>query len=146
MADVIVRRLGPADIPDIYMLWGEAGLHVTPEGRDSAEHISREMEQESAIFLGAFLGGEMVGVVVATDDGRKGWVNRLAVRPKHRKGGLARVLMRACEDAFKELGLGLSCALIEDWNDPSLRLFEKEGYVLRKDVFYFRKSLGREDW
>jgi N-acetylglutamate synthase len=146
MGEVSVRKLGPADIATIRAVWSEAGLHVAPQGRDSEEHIAQEMAQGSAHFLGAFVDGEMAGVVLATHDGRKGWVNRLAVRPKNRQGGIAKALVSASEELFKGLGLGLSCALIEDWNDPSLKLFEKEGYVFRKDIFYYRKNLGKTDW
>jgi len=146
MTEATVRKLGRQDIPAILDLWNASGLHVRPEGRDSVEHIAHEMEQGSALFLGAFLGAEMAGVVLATHDGRKGWVNRLAVPPERRKRGIGRLLVRACEKEFEALGFGLSCALIEDWNDPSMALFEKEGYVLRKDIFYFRKSLGTTDW
>ncbi|MBU4189834.1 MAG: GNAT family N-acetyltransferase [Candidatus Thermoplasmatota archaeon] len=46
----------------------------------------------------------LIGVVVGSDDGRKGWINRLAVDLKHRKKGVARVLINAVEDALKKIG------------------------------------------
>jgi len=146
MQDVAVHRLEPIDVPAILQLWEAAELHVTPKGRDSMGHITQEMGQGTALFFGAFIEGEMIGVALATHDGRKGWINRLAVKPEHRKKGIAQELVRACEGAFKEIGLGLSCALIEDWNDPSMNLFEKEGYIQRKDIFYYRKKLTEIDW
>lgn len=146
MKDIAIHRLEPIDVPAILDLWQAAELHVTPKGRDSQEHIVQEMSQGSALFLGAFREGEMIGVALATHDGRKGWINRLAVKPEHRKKGIAQELVRASEEAFREIGLGLSCALVEDWNEPSMNLFEKEGYVPRKDIFYYRKKLTEIDW
>ena len=146
MTEVAIHRLEPIDVPAILELWEAAELHATPKGRDSLDHITKEMGQGSALFLGAFIEGHMIGVALATHDGRKGWINRLAVRPEHRKKGIAQELVHACETAFKEMGLGLSCALVEDWNEPSMSLFEKEGYVQRKDIFYYRKKLTSTDW
>lgn len=146
MSDLEIRRLDSEDVPEIHRVWSEAGLHVYPEGRDAFEHLAAEISAGTALFFGGFLDGAMAAVVLATHDGRKGWINRLAVLPEHRKKGHGQVLIHACEEAFRELGIGMSCALIEDWNDPSMALFQKEGYVFRKDIFYFRKTLGQEDW
>ena len=141
-----VRRLGAKDVAEIHRVWTGAGLHVYPKGRDAFEHLTGEIAAGTALLFGGFLDGTMVAVVLATHDGRKGWINRLAVLAEHRKRGYGQLLIRACETAFQEMGIGMSCALIEDWNDPSMALFQKEGYVLRRDILYFRKTLGQDDW
>lgn len=146
MSELAIRRLDSGDVPEIHRVWDASGLHVYPKGRDAYEHIAVEISAGTALFFGGFLEGAMVAVVLATHDGRKGWINRLAVLPGHRKQGYGQLLIHACESAFQELGIGMSCALIEDWNDPSMALFQKEGYVFRKDIYYFRKTLGQEDW
>ena len=33
---------------------------------------------------------------------------------------------------------------IEDWNELSLEFFQREGYVLHKDIFYLSKRGGPE--
>jgi len=46
-------------------------------------------------FFGLFQGEELVGSVLASHDERKGWLNRLAVAPNHRRRGPARRLIAA---------------------------------------------------
>jgi hypothetical protein len=60
-------------------LWQEAGIHYRPGGRESRSHLAKELEGGQAIFLVAVAEGKVVGVVLGTHDGRKGWINRLAV-------------------------------------------------------------------
>ena len=142
----IVQALGPQDIPAVHRLWTEADLPFHPEGRDSAERMEEELTTGSAFLLGAYVGGALVGVVLGTDDGRKGWINRLAVAPSFRRAGIGARLIAACEEAFERRGRGIVACLIEDWNGPSLALFQREGYVLRKDIHYLRKVRAGEAW
>lgn len=140
------RMVSAAEIPLVHALWDESGLPFRPEGRDTVERMSAELERGSAFLPGAFDGGELVGVIMGTSDGRKGWVNRLAVKSSWRGRGLARRLIALCEKELERSGLGIICCLIEDWNEASLKLFRSEGYDLRKDILYLRKTPGGEKW
>ena len=79
---------------------------------------------------------QLVAVVIATHDSRKGWINRLAVDPGYRRQGLAVHLIRLCETHFQHLGIDVWAALIEDWNEASMALFRKAGYLIHDDVIY----------
>lgn len=85
----------------------------------------------------------IVGVILGTHDGRKGWVNRLAVLPEYRRRGVARALVRELERRFRRMGIGVFCALVEDWNRVSLKAFRAMGYELHRDIFYFSKRRSR---
>lgn len=141
-----IRLVDESELDVVHALWREAGLTFRPDGRDSLEHLAREIQSGQAFLAGAYAGPVMAGVVLGTSDGRKGWVNRLAIQPDFRGRGLGRALMGFCERRFASKGLGLSCCLIEDWNEPSLRLFQSEGYNLHKNIFYLRKFLGNSNW
>lgn len=84
--------------------------------------------------------GSMVGLVIASSDGRKGWINRLAVLPEFRGRDIARNLISRAEDALRKTGIMITACLILDDNTPSIRLFESEGYSKWPDVLYFRKT------
>jgi len=141
-----IRLLELEELPQVRALWALAGLPFHPEGRDTLEALQAEARDGRTFYAGAFEGGRLVGVVLGTDEGRKGWINRLAVLPEVRRHGVAARLVAFCEAEFARRGRGLVCALVEDWNDPSLGLFQREGYALRKDILYLRKSLKGEDW
>jgi ribosomal protein S18 acetylase RimI-like enzyme len=84
----------------------------------------------------------LIGVILGTDDGRKGWINRLAVSPQHRQSGVAKELIKALENALKKRGRKIICTLIEDWNEASLDLFKRVGYIKHDDIFYLSKREG----
>lgn len=146
MDNLTIRLLGPEHINDVHGLWKAAGLPFHPAGRDSISRMTRELELDHVFLAGAFQGEALVAVVLGTEDGRKGWINRLAVRPSFQKQGLAKALVDFCEHRFKNRGLGMVCALIEEDNNRSMALFRGEGYEERLDIHYFRKMIAGEDW
>ncbi|PKK84019.1 MAG: hypothetical protein CVT49_05175 [candidate division Zixibacteria bacterium HGW-Zixibacteria-1] len=143
--DYPMRHLDVSDYDDIIALWSRAGLKYRPNGRDSREAMSPEFARADTCFLGMFDGGIMIGVIVGTSDGRKGWLNRLAIDPDFRGRGLAAQLIKAAEDFLHGLGIKVLAVLIEDWNTPSLSAFEKADYVFYDDIVYGSKRTSEED-
>lgn len=83
-------------------------------------------------------------MVMVSHDGRKGWINRLAVDPAYRRQGLGARLIAAAEKELHGQGVEVVAALIEAQNEPTLNLFQKEGYLLAKDIFYLSKWSSEE--
>jgi len=137
---VELRRLGLEDYERIMDLWRRSGLtSLKPHGRDSRQAFAQQLESGVQTVLGLEQEGSLIAVVVATHDSRKGWINRLTVDPDYRRRGLARRLLAAAEELFQELGLFITVALIEGWNEASLKLFLQEGYQLNDDIHYVSK-------
>jgi ribosomal protein S18 acetylase RimI-like enzyme len=125
-----IRQLGLDDYDELLALWQRAGLHsLRPRGRDSRASLARQLASGVQTILGAEVDGQLVGAVVATHDSRKGWINRLAVDPDHRRQGHGARLIAAAEKALREQGIPVIAALVESGNIASLALFQKTGYV-----------------
>ncbi len=137
--DLEIRALGPPDCDRLLGLWREAGLPHRPGGRDSPRAILAQMRRDPSLFLGAFLDNRLVGSVVASFDGRKGWVNRLAVVPGERRRGIARGLIAEAEGLLRGEGALVIAALVEEDNDASLAFFRACGYELERHVLYLTK-------
>jgi GNAT superfamily N-acetyltransferase len=131
-----VAHLDASHHGEIIDLWQQAGLHIRPDGRDSLRSFTHQMATGVQTPIGLRDGERLVAVVLATHDSRKGWINRLAVDPDYRRQGLATRLIRLCEEHFRSLGIDIWAALIEDWNDASLALFQRAGYALAPDITY----------
>ena len=89
--------------------------------------------------IGLWQGPALVGVVLATHDSRRGYINRLAVAPTYRRHGLGRRLIASCEAWFASLGIEVWSALIENWNDASFAIFAAAGYTRHADITYVSK-------
>lgn len=134
-----LRDLTIDDYDQIICLWQDAGLEHRPQGRDSLEMMGKEMASPHCAFFGLFEEGRMVGVGIANWDGRRGWVNRVAIDPDQRGKRYASVIIKACEDFLRECGAVVICALIFELNTPSMSCFENEGYVCDSTFKYFSK-------
>jgi ribosomal protein S18 acetylase RimI-like enzyme len=143
-AKVSIRELREEDYDALVALWRDAGLPFKPRGRDTREAIARQLQKPTAAYLVAEIGGEVVGAVLGTHDGRKGWINRLAVAPEYRRRGLAARLVAEVERRLAELGVEIFACLVEDWNQDSLAAFQGLGYKPFRGVTYLTKRLRGE--
>ena len=134
-----IKNLAIRDYEKITKLWEKAELAFKPRGRDSRETIIAEMVKHPDFFLGAFENGKLIGVVVLSSDLRKGWINRLAVNPDHRRLGVAKALIFESERILRKYGIMLFCALIDGDNEASKSLFRECGYAEHHDITYFSK-------
>jgi ribosomal protein S18 acetylase RimI-like enzyme len=96
-------------------------------------------------MLGLEVGGELVGVVLNTHDGRKGWINRLAVVPEFRRQGHATRLVREAERLLREQGMTVIALMIEPGNEASLALFNQLGYVELEGGIHYLTKRDSED-
>ena len=136
-----IRNYTDRDHAALLELWQKAGLSCRPQGRDSKENLKLEMKKGSGRFFIADTATELVGVVLATHDGRKGWINRLAVDPAWRNQKIAQILVAKAEAWITEKSIGIITCLIEDYNRSSMEFFEKLDYVKHKEIIYFSKRL-----
>lgn len=120
-------------------LWEKSGLPYKPKGRDSKENIEREVKLDCNQFLFAEVDHEYVGSVIVTHDGRKGWINRVAVLPEFRNRGIARKLVETSEQWLDSQGIGIVACMVEDYNEDSFEVFQKLGYIPFEGVRYLTK-------
>jgi ribosomal protein S18 acetylase RimI-like enzyme len=137
-----IRRLTIDDYNAMMGLWQLAGLHsLRPQGRDSRAAVAAQMDA-GQVILGLEEDGELIGVVVITQDTRKGWINRLAIHPDYRRKGYAAKLIAAAEDELRAMGLHIFTALIESENVSSQALFAREGYKTHDIVYVSKRDSG----
>ena len=138
-----IRCAKADDYDAIVAVWCACDLHYRPKGRDSREAYCRQIRAFPSAYLVAVDGDRVIGVVFGTHDGRKGWINRLAVLPDYQRRGIAAVLAIACEEALRAEGIGILCAQLETGNHSSAALFEHLGYALYP-IRYYRKPIHPE--
>jgi ribosomal protein S18 acetylase RimI-like enzyme len=139
-----IRKLTINNYEEIIKLWTRASLPYKQKGRDRKEAIAAEMKANPEFFLGAFEDNRLVGMVIISCDMRKGWLNRLAVDPDYRHCGIAKALIDESEKILRKHGIRIFCALIEDYNTASKKLFNECGYVKHRDIIYFSKRDSNE--
>jgi ribosomal protein S18 acetylase RimI-like enzyme len=127
---------------ELTALWDRCGLHYDEKDRDSREKMERQVFDDHVVILTLKTDeGQIVGSVVGSFDGRKAWINRLAVDPDYRARRLAARLVEKVEEMLSEMGARVFAVLIEEENFPSMAAFKYCGYEGWDEIVYFRKKL-----
>lgn len=139
--EIVIKKYNHGDYDALINLWKSAGLPFKPKGRDSRKSIEKEIDNNSSLFLFALIEDKHVGSVLATHDGRKGWINRVVVIPRFRHRGIARKLVAAAESWLIEQGIGIFACQIEGYNNESFEAFKKLGYIPFEGMRYLTKRI-----
>jgi ribosomal protein S18 acetylase RimI-like enzyme len=139
-----VVTLTAGDYDAVRNLWELAGLHIRPVGRDSQDQFAQQLATGLQTVIGIQADGQLIGVVLTTHDGRKGWINRLAVHPDYRRQGVGQRLITEAERVLHDQGMHIIAALIENGNTASLALFEHAGYSDYSGIHYVTKRDGQD--
>ena len=128
---------------DLLTIWKKAKLSHKPNGRDSRDKIDEQMRFAKNKFIGAKVENQYVGAIIASHNGRKGWINRLAVIPEFQQCNIANELIKQAENFLLSQGILIFSCLIEDSNHRSINLFKKNQYAEHRDIIYFSKRLDK---
>ncbi len=121
------------DYEQVVALWQAAGLKI---GRsESREGLRKKLERDADLFLVAQQDDRIVGTVLGSYDGRRGWINRLAVAPDHRGQGLGSLLVAQVEEGLKARGCGKVNLFIEPTNAQVQGFYERLGYTADELIF-----------
>lgn len=140
-----IREMTIADHPAVMDL-----LRATPgvslRDADSREATARYLGRNPSLSFvaeeGAESGGHLVGCVMCGHDGRRGYLQHLAVAPSHRRQGIGRALVAACLDSLESLGIRKTHIDVLVSNREALRFWIREGWRKRDDIV--RLSFVRE--
>jgi ribosomal protein S18 acetylase RimI-like enzyme len=136
---VVIRKMNISDYDSLITLWKEGDIPYRPKGRDSKKNIRWQLQQSTSFYFVAEDKGKIVGAILGTHDGRKGWINRLIITSSYRQKGIAKRLIEEVELCLEAIGINIVACLIEDWNTASMQVFQQLGYTKHTDIFYFSK-------
>jgi ribosomal protein S18 acetylase RimI-like enzyme len=130
---LLIREFKMTDYPLVISLWKEAGLTISPT--DNPESLKKMLEYNPDLFLIAQETDNIIGVVMGTFDGRRGWINHLAVKPDQQGTGIGSLLIEEVEKRFKAKGCEKVNLLIQRSNEKVQAFYEKQGYTSADVIF-----------
>jgi ribosomal protein S18 acetylase RimI-like enzyme len=132
-----VHPLASDDLDAALDLWARTE-HLAPVPRAEVEAL---LLTDPDLVLAASTDGELVGVVLGSFDGRRGWVNRLAVDARARRRGVATALMVELETRLRARGCLQVNLLVFADNDPGRGFWEQRGYGGTAEVVLYHRRL-----
>lgn len=134
-----IREFQLSDYEPVVELWREAGLILRPG--DEREGIELKLQRDPDLFLVAEEDQQILGVVLGAWDGRRGWINHLAVRSGHRRSGIGKSLVRELEKRLVGKGALKVNAQIYKSNRVSVEFFKALNYEVHSDLIMVGRSL-----
>ena len=136
-----IREYKPGDYKQVFALWQNSGLIMSRS--DSKESLSRQLKRDPELFLVAEDNNSITGVVLGRWEGRRGWINRLAVAPEQRNKKLGSKLVKEVEDRLKAKGCEKVNLLIDAGNAGVQDFYRKLGYN-NDDLIFMEKWLVKK--
>jgi ribosomal protein S18 acetylase RimI-like enzyme len=135
---MITRPFDKSDQQAVIDLWKDCGL-VVP-WNDPVKDIERKLKVGPDLFLVGELDGEIVASVMGGYDGHRGWINYLAVSPRHQGKGYGRSIMEVVELAMRQKGCPKINLQIRGSNTDMASFYQAIGYHI-EDVIGLGKRL-----
>lgn len=139
----IYREMVFSDYDAVTRLWrGSEGLVLRDV--DAPEPIARYLARNPGLSFVAVEGDEVVGAVLCGSDGRRGYLQHLAVAPALRRRGIGRQLVRRSIAALAERGV-LKCHLMVLSENAAARAFWASiGWSERDELVLLSHTAGTD--
>lgn len=121
-----VRSFRLADYAAITLIWRETGLEQTET--ESMDALAKQLAWDSELVLIAELDQKVIGVIVGTIDGTRGYFYRLAVDPAYQGHGIGKELVKALEMRFKQKGATRVFIMVNQDNKQVIPFYNSIGY------------------
>jgi len=104
---------------------------------DSREATARYLERNPDLSSVVLIHGLLVGCVMCGHDGRRGYLQHLAVAPPHRRQGIGSALVEACLSKLEKLGILKTHIDVLVENRHAHDFWRSQGWHRRDDIFRY---------
>ncbi len=136
-----IRVMKLSDFEQVHQLWLSCPGMGLNNLDDSEQGIGRFLNRNPTTCFVAEEGNQIVGVILAGNDGRRGYIYHTAVHPDYRHRGIATDLLTAAINALKEQGINKAALVVFSKNQDGNRFWERMGFTVREDLVYRNKAI-----
>jgi len=130
------RTMQIDDYTDALALW-QSAEGVQLRSADSLEGIARYLARNPGLSFVAESDGKVVGTIMAGHDGRRGYIQHLAVQAGSRNAGIGSELLRHCLAALKQTGISKSHVHVLSDSNIAREFWLARGWKMREDIAVF---------
>jgi len=136
-----IKSMTIDDYKEIINLWKNTDGVGLSGNDDSRKSIKIFLEKNPNTCFVAEYKKEIIGTIMAGNDGRRGHIYHLMVKPEHRKNGLGKKLLEKTEKALKKEGVRKVFLVAFKNNKVGNIFWDNNGYKTRSDLNYRDKRI-----
>lgn len=137
-----IRKMTIDDYKKVYDLWMACAGMGLNNLDDSHAGIEKFLWRNPDTCFVAETKAAVVGVIMAGNDGRRGFIYHTAVHPEHRRKGIAERLVDRAMKELANLGIHKVALVVFEKNEGGNMFWERQGFTVRKDLVYRNKALS----
>ena len=132
-----IRECRPEEAEALLALWQAA--ETSPSITDTIADVRRAIESTAFVLI-AEIDKRIVGSLIATFDGWRGNMYRIAVHPDYRRCGIGRALVKEGERRLTKLGTKRITALVEEKYPWATAFWSSVGYEIEPGILRFFRN------
>ncbi|WP_285947210.1 GNAT family N-acetyltransferase [Thomasclavelia cocleata] len=140
-----MRLLKISDYQSVYNLWKNTSGMGLRSLDDSEEGIKRFLLRNPNTNFVAVIDKKIAGVIMAGNDGRRGYIYHLAVQNEYRRRGIASALVKECLMALRIEEINKVALVVFSDNTSGNNFWQKLGFIEREDLVYRNISINEEN-
>jgi ribosomal protein S18 acetylase RimI-like enzyme len=135
-----IREMVIKDYNEIINLWKNTeGIGIN-DYDDSKKRIKIFLDKNPNSCFVAEHENKIIGTIMGANDGRRGFIYHLMVKPEYRKKGIGKKLLEKVEKNFKKDGIRKIYLVALKKNKTGNKFWENNGYVTM-DFVKFRSKI-----
>ena len=128
-----IQEMTLQDYEEVRALWQETD-EIELSEVDSKSNISRFLERNPGLSFVARDSGQLVGAVLCSHDGRRGYIDHLAIRKSHRLHGIGKGLVARCVYNLMRMGINKWHLFVLEDNQGAIAFWKKLGWAERVEL------------
>ncbi len=133
---ITIREMDISDYQAVMSLWAETE-NLSLRDADSRENIQAYLERNKGLSFVAIDESILVGSVLVGTDGRRGYLQHLAVSEVCRGQGIGQTLIHEATKALAAIGISKTHLFVLNENQNAQSFYEKLGWFPRDEVRMF---------
>jgi ribosomal protein S18 acetylase RimI-like enzyme len=136
-----IRLMTINDYEEVYQIWTATSGMGLRSLDDSKAGIAKFLLRNPTTNFVSVLNGEIIGVILCGNDGRRGYIYHTVVKPDYRGRGIGKALLEAVYRALDQIGITRAGLMVLDTNELGKSFWQAQGWEKRVDLNYYSKAI-----
>lgn len=131
-----IREMRIEDYEEVFALWQITSKRALSKA-DEKQQIEKYLVRSDGMSQVAIIDGKIVGTVLASHDGRRGFIHHMAVLPDYRRQRIGHSLAETAIKKIADQGIDKTHIFCYQNNETGQSFWRDFGFKKREDIFVY---------